>query len=60
MPSQIDIFVNGWAVGLNRSPNVTMLQTYSPAAELSDTGDFVAEFIEQKHKPVDETRRGSI
>ena len=44
MPSQIGIFVNGWAVSLNRTPNVTVLQTYTPAAELSDTGDFVTEF----------------
>jgi hypothetical protein len=44
MPSQIGIFVNGWAVSLNRTPNVTVLQTYTPAAEHSDTGDFVAEF----------------
>jgi hypothetical protein len=34
--------VNGWAVSLNRTPNVTMLQTYTPAAELTDTGDFVS------------------
>jgi hypothetical protein len=60
MPSQIGIFVNGWAVSLNRTPNVTMLQTYTPAAELSDTGDFVAEFAEQNHEPLDKTRRGSI
>jgi hypothetical protein len=59
MPSQIEIFVNGWAVSLNRTPNVTMLQTYTPAAELSDTGDFVTEFSEQNHEPLDETRRGS-
>jgi hypothetical protein len=60
MPSQIGIFVNGWTVSLNRIPNVTMLQTYNPAAELSDTGDFVTEFTEQNHEPLDETRRGSI
>jgi hypothetical protein len=60
MPSQIDIFVNGWAVSLNRTPNVTMLQTYTPAAELSDTGDFVADFTEQNHERLDKTRRGSI
>jgi hypothetical protein len=54
------IFVNGWAVRLKRTPNVTMLQTYTPAAELSDTGDFVAEFTEQNHESLDETRRGSI
>jgi hypothetical protein len=41
MPSQIGIFVNGWAVSLNRTPNVTVLQTYTPAVEHSDTGDFV-------------------
>jgi hypothetical protein len=60
MPSQIGIFVNGWEVSLNRTPNVTMLQTYTPAAELLDTGDFVTEFTEQKHEPLDETCRGSI
>jgi hypothetical protein len=60
MPSQIGIFVNGWEVSLNQTPNVTMLQTYTPAAELSDTGDFVAEFTEQNHEPLNETRRGSI
>jgi hypothetical protein len=43
MPSQIGIFFNEWAVGLNRTPNVTVLQTYTPAAELSDTGDFVSD-----------------
>jgi hypothetical protein len=60
MPSRIDIFVNGWAVSLNRTPNVTMLQTYTPAAELSDTGDFVAEFRTQRDEPLNKTRRGSI
>jgi hypothetical protein len=60
MPSQIGIFVNGWAVRLNRTSNVTMLQTYTPAATLSDTGDFVAEFTDQKHEPLDKTCRGSI
>jgi hypothetical protein len=44
MPRQIGIFVNGWAVSLNRNSNVTMLQTYTPAAELTDAGDFVSEF----------------
>jgi hypothetical protein len=28
-----------------------MLQTYTPAAELSDFGDFVTEFREQKTSP---------
>jgi hypothetical protein len=37
-----------------------MLQTYIPAAELSDIGDFVAEFKKQRDEPLDETRRGSI
>jgi hypothetical protein len=37
-----------------------MLQTYTPVAKLSDIGDFLAEFIEQNHEPLDETRRGSI
>jgi hypothetical protein len=60
MPSQIGIFVNGCSVRLNRTPNVTMLQTYTPTAELSDTGDFAAEFREQKHEPLNETRHGSI
>jgi hypothetical protein len=60
MPSQIGIFVNGWAVSLNRTPNVTMLQTYTPAAELSDTGNLVTEFTKQNHEPLDETLRGSI
>jgi hypothetical protein len=60
MPSRIGIFVNGWAVSLNRTPNATMLQSYTPAAELSDTGDFVAEFTKQNHEPLDESRRGSI
>jgi hypothetical protein len=59
MPSQIGIFVNGWEVSLNRTPNVTMLQTYTPAAVLSDTGDFVAKFTEQNHGPLDKTCRGS-
>jgi hypothetical protein len=44
MPSEIGIFVNGWAVNLNRIPNVIVLQTYTPAAELSDTRDLVAVF----------------
>jgi hypothetical protein len=60
MPSQIGIFVNGWAVSLNRTPNVTMLQTYTPAADHADTGDFVAEFTALNQEPLDETRRGSI
>jgi hypothetical protein len=60
MPSQIGIFDNGWTVSLNRTPNVTLLQTYTPAVELSDTGDFVAEFREQRDELLDETRRGSI
>jgi hypothetical protein len=62
MPSQIGIFVNGWAVSLNRTSNITMLQlqTYTPAAGLSDTGDFVAKSTKQKHEPLDETRCGSI
>jgi hypothetical protein len=37
-----------------------MLRTYTPAAELLDTGDFVADFTEQNHEPLDETRRGYI
>ena len=60
MPSQIGIFVNGWAVSLNRTPNVKVLQTYTPATELSDTGDFVTVFRKQNDEPLDETRRGSI
>jgi hypothetical protein len=56
MPNQIGIFVHGWAVSLNQTTNVTMLQTYTPAAELSDTRDFVTEFTEQNHEPLDETR----
>ena len=49
MPYQFGIFVNGWAVRLNRTPNVTVLQTYTPAADLSDTGDFVTEFRNRKN-----------
>jgi hypothetical protein len=50
MPSQIGILVNGWAVSLNRTPNVTVLQTYTPAADHSDTGDFVAEFRSRENR----------
>jgi hypothetical protein len=57
MRSQIGILVNGWA---NRTPNVTVLPTHTPAAELSDIEDFIIEFTEQNHKPLDKTRRGSI
>jgi hypothetical protein len=60
MLSQIGIFVNVWAISLNQTPNVTMLQTYTPAVELSDTGDFITEFTEQNHEPLNKTRRGSI
>jgi hypothetical protein len=53
LPCQIGIFVNGWAVSLNRTPNVTVLQTYTPAAELIDTRDFVTEFrIKQREEQV--------
>jgi hypothetical protein len=50
MPGQIGIFDNGWTVSLNRTPNVTMLQTYTPAAELTDTGDFVSVFRSRENK----------
>jgi hypothetical protein len=50
MPGQIGIFDNEWTVSFNRTPNVTMLQTYTPAAELTDTGDFVSVFRSRENR----------
>jgi hypothetical protein len=37
-----------------------MLHTYTPAAKLLNNGDFVGQFEEQEHEPLNKTCRGFL